>query len=101
MVPKATAFFFVSQFFFYFLTKQNTSILFGREQIYTAKKIQVLFVAKVQGLERTLFSEGTSSFLDLNVEPNFEALLPLVQKLLEMCQNPWKEIFGIKNAPVE
>ena len=51
-------------FFFNFPTKENTEVLFGGEQIFTAKyKFQVLFVAKAQGLEHTLFSKGTSKFL--------------------------------------
>ena len=73
----------MSRNFFYFPTKQITEI--GGEQIFIAKyKFQVLVVAKVQGLEHTLFFKGTSIFL------RHEALLPLVQKLWEMSVNPWK-----------
>ena len=56
----------LSHNFVYFPTKQNTEIWFGGEQIFTAKyKFQVLFVAKAQGFEHTLFSKGTSRFLRL------------------------------------
>ena len=53
-------------------TKKNTEILFGGEQIFTAKyKFQVQFVAKAQGLEHTLFSNGTSRFLRLKFRAIF------------------------------
>ena len=51
---------------FHFPTKQNTEILFGGEQILTAKyKFYVPFVAKAKGLEHNFFYKGTSRFLRL------------------------------------
>ena len=51
----------------------------------------MVFVAKAQGIEHTLFSEDTSSFFRLKFEPHFEALLLLFQKIWERRVNPWKK----------
>ena len=61
----------------------------------------MIFGAKAQVLEYTMFPKGICSFFRLNVKTLTEAVLPLVQKLWKMCVNPTKEIYEIRRVPVE
>ena len=71
-------------------------------QIDTEKyEFQVTFIAKAKGLEPIFFPEGACRFLKLSFwDLNCKGFTS-GSEVMQMCLNPWKEIYESKRGSVE